>query len=350
MKILINCPNINIMGGVANHYLGLKPYWNENVKYNYTGSRGRTDGIYAIIGRLVIPYDIVKFIMKLICFNPDVVLLNPSLASFGMTRDMFYLRIAKVFRKKVFVFIHGWKHSYEEQFFQSNLFNTLCKADGILVLANEFKQKLVQNGYKRKVYLTTTKVDDRMTEDFNINEKTGKIENILFLARVEKEKGIYETIDSFSILKKKYPYLNLFIVGDGSEITNIKDYISRNNIDSITLTGMLRGEQLVEIFKKSDIYLFPTFHGEGMPTSILESMAFGLPIVTRPVGGTKDFFDENMGFITESLEPKVYADAIEQYINDSEKTLATSRYNYRYAKEHFMASKVAKSIEDILKQ
>ena len=39
MKILINTPNIYGIGGVANHYLGLKPYWKEMVLYNSIGSK-----------------------------------------------------------------------------------------------------------------------------------------------------------------------------------------------------------------------------------------------------------------------------------------------------------------------
>jgi glycosyltransferase involved in cell wall biosynthesis len=38
-----------------------------------------------------------------------------------------------------------------------------------------------------------------------------------------------------------------------------------------------------------DIFFFP-FYGEGMPISVLEAMAFSMPVITRNVGGIKDFF------------------------------------------------------------
>lgn len=51
------------------------------------------------------------------------------------------------------------------------------------------------------------------------------------------------------------------------------------------MTGKLLSEQ----FESGDIYILPTYF-EGMATSVLEAMAFGLPIITTPTGGVKDFF------------------------------------------------------------
>jgi glycosyltransferase involved in cell wall biosynthesis len=338
-KILINTPNIKKLGGIANHYLGLKSYWTENVRYNYVGSRN------GISGKYLLPFDVLKFIMRIVIFNPNVVLLNPSLVYNVMRRDMFFLRIVKLFSKKVAVFIHGWQLDYEDIFFNSNLFKTLCRAETIFVLARDFKDKLIEAGYYGNVSLATTKVDNKLIEGFEINQRTGKIENILFLARIERTKGIYETIDTYAILKKKYPLLKLIIAGDGSEFNPMKQYIQKNNIEGVSICGYVNGDKLIEILKNSDLSLFPTFYGEGMPTSVLEAMAFGLPVFTRPVGGIKDFFDENMGFVTESLDAQVFADSIEEYIKSPDKTLQTSIYNHNYAKEHFMASKVALEIE-----
>ena len=85
-KILINTPHLNkIGGGVTNHYLGLKPYWSNIVKYNYIGKRGEN-----CFGPFWLPYDIVKFIFRIIIFNPDYIILNPSLNKRTVNRDKLF--------------------------------------------------------------------------------------------------------------------------------------------------------------------------------------------------------------------------------------------------------------------
>ena len=88
-----------------------------------------------------------------------------------------------------------------------------------------------------------------------------------------------------------------------------------------------------------------------MPTVVLEAMAFGLPVFTRKVGGLADFFENGkMGYITDSLDPKDFAEAMIPYLEDIEQTKKVSQYNAKYAKEHFMASSVAKQIENTIKE
>ena len=59
MKLLINTPSLKFLGGgVANHYIGLRTFWTENVKYNVVGRRGGKSGS----GKYWLPWDIFKFI------------------------------------------------------------------------------------------------------------------------------------------------------------------------------------------------------------------------------------------------------------------------------------------------
>ena len=61
MKILINTPRLIPHGGVANHYIGLKEYWNEDVIYNPIGKKGNKSGS----GIFRLPINIMTFILKL---------------------------------------------------------------------------------------------------------------------------------------------------------------------------------------------------------------------------------------------------------------------------------------------
>ncbi len=75
------------------------------------------------------------------------------------------------------------------------------------------------------------------------------------------------------------------------------------------------------------MYLFLSYT-EGMPTVVLEAMIFGLPIFTRKVGGLIDFFENGkMGYISSSLDPVVFAEAMKPYIESSAKMKSVSLYN-----------------------
>lgn len=344
MKILINTPDLKKIGGVASHYAGLKMFWNENVKYNVVGKRGclQGSGIYCL------PWDIVKFVFKLYVFHPDVVMVNPSLGAGAMMRDSIFINIANALNFKVAVFIHGFNWNYAKKVDKKKLVNILNKASLIFVLGNIFKEELMSWGIKTPIVLTTTKVDDNLLRDFTPDVRSYKVGNMLYLARVEKAKGVYETIEVFNLLKQRYPDLTLTIVGDGTELPFVREYITHNHIPDVTVTGGLSGEALIRVYKNADIYILMSY-SEGMPTTVLEAMAFALPVFTRNLGGLPDFFENGkMGFITDSLSPQDFVNAIVPYMEDAKLTKRVSMYNYKYASEHFMASMVCKSIENKL--
>ena len=85
-----------------------------------------------------------------------------------------------------------------------------------------------------------------------------------------------------------------------------------------------------------------------MPTSVLEAMAFGLAVITRPIGGMADFFEEGkMGYLTTSLDPTDYLKKFKQLLEVEANILSVGKYNFDYAKQHFYASKVAQDLERI---
>lgn len=357
MRILIHTPFVTSLSGVSNHYLGLKPYFSKNVIYNqyWVGvdirRKIRVKLLYKPIRVTLMLFDIIKFIFLIIVYNRPIILINPSFRTAALKRDAYFLRIAKFFGCKVAVFIHGWDISYFKRIVnnEESFSSVWYKADAFFVLANEFKTYLQQLNIQSPIYLTTTKVDDRLLENI-LPKEIVRISTILFLARVEKEKGIFTTIDAFDILMRGYPTMNLRIVGDGSVLEEVKKYVKAKKLSNIHFTGTLTGNELKMEFLNADLYILPT-HEEGMPTSVLEAMAFGLPVITRPVGGLLDFFEnDKMGYMIETLNPRDYAEKIEILIKDINKTNSISSYNMQYAKGHFMASIIAPRLETIISQ
>lgn len=329
---------------MANHYRGLKKFWQEDVAYNIIGSRKNN------LGAVILFYDYVKFILLCAFKRYDLVLLNPSLGKTAIKRDALFLSISKYFNVKTVVFFHGWAAEMVAKIDERptsfvRLFN---KADKFIVLSEAFKMDLKKWGITKPIHLTTTKVNDVLIKNFNIEKRKWDF-SILFLTRVENYKGIFTALAAYKLIKNKFPEANLKVAGDGSELSNAKQYVEDHNLKNVSFLGNISGLELIKVFSNASIYILPS-HGEGMPTSVLEAMAFGLPIISRPVGGLVDFFEEGkMGCLLESLKPDDYSEAIIDLFEKKDKMKEIGEYNHKYAKKHFMASKVALEIEHILK-
>ncbi len=155
------------------------------------------------------------------------------------------------------------------------------------------------------------------------------------------------TVEAWRILKQKYPALVMTVAGDGSELKSVKEHVQAQKMEGITFLGWVYGPSKLEAFANADLCLFPTYR-EGMPNSVLEAMACGLPVATRAVGGVQDFFEDGkMGFLTESKESCVFAELLERLLLDYTRRHAIARYDYVFAKQHFAASAVALRLTNV---
>ena len=232
----------------------------------------------------------------------------------------------------------------------------ILSADCYIVLSSHFKKKLIEWGVKVPIHIETTAIDEKLLKNFKIENKIKNIKNststkILFLARIEKKKGIYETIEAIKILLERGNNIEFTIAGDGNELKKIRKYIKEDKVlnNKVDILGYVRGIKKTKVFSLNHIYCLPTY-SEGMPTSILEAMAFGMPVVTTPVGGLIDFFiDSEMGCFIKKNEPYTIADQIEEIMFNKDKIIDTAIYNHKYATKRFLASKVSKRVKEIYK-
>lgn len=349
MRVLVNTPDISAVGGVANYYKVLRPYLGPDVEYFIVASRPGEKGGFSFFRRLFRDY--WDFACRLRRGHFDLVHLNPSLLPKALLRDAGFLLLAKACGKKVVILVHGWDLRFERSIEKRFLFlfrMIYFRADAFVVLASAFQKTLRRWGYNRPVLLETTAVEDEEFASEAAMEQRAdpdrKRVNILFLSRVEREKGIFVALESYRLLKEKCDNISLTIAGDGPGLAEARRYAEQNQIRDVSFTGFVMGEQKRAAFLEGDIYLFPSF-GEGMPTSVLEAMAYGLPVVTRPTGGLVDLFeDSKMGFLIESLSPPDYVPVLERLISDRPLRERMGVYNREFASEHFRASRVAQRI------
>lgn len=342
-------------GGVSSYYNSVLPHMYESDQFTINIFEvGSFHGKNKLFHQIM---DQIKFFLKILSVKPDVVHVNPSLNLKGFIREGLLILSAKRKNTQVFVFFRGWDKQFAKKIdkiyrFFFNL--TYKKADVFIVLASEFKQKLYFWGIKKPVFLLTTAFDENLITYFSIQKKIEQIKKsknirILFLSRLEKKKGVFETIDAFRLLLAKNYNVTLSIAGDGNLTRKIYKYLSQYGLENkVSMLGYVSGNSKIDVLSKHDIYCFPTSYGEGMSNSLLEAMAFGLAVVTTSAGGIKDFFENGkMGYLCNTDHPEEISEMIEKFIYSKDLLSETAFYNHNYAVKHFTSSSAAQNLLDI---
>jgi glycosyltransferase involved in cell wall biosynthesis len=349
-KVLILVPAYSALGGIKNYYKTLKGLFTIPVLYQYRGGRNQPfRGGFFTEGRRII-HDISEYIKHLQSKRILLVHLNTSLSLASVLRDGIYILLAKFYKVKFIVFFRGWSDETVlaiEKHYLSLFRYVFFKSEAIITLSTKSKKTLLNWGYYREIYLETTLVDDNLLSDFTLDMRISKQAKsefvILFLARLQKEKGIYELLQAFNMLSIKYPSMRLIIAGSGTEENNLKKTIKGNKI---VMTGHIEGKEKAEVYLSSDLYVLPSYT-EGMPNSVLEAMAFALPVICTPVGALSEIIlDGENGIITEEADSQLIAEAIEKLYLNADLRTRISQLNYSFAQQ-FYSTEVVKRLEGI---
>jgi glycosyltransferase involved in cell wall biosynthesis len=345
-------PPANRSGGVTQYLRTLQPHFRSEIDYLTVGSRSDRERLGQSVVRL--SGDWWRFARTLMRRRHELVHLNPSLGSKALLRDGMELLIAKTLGRTVVVFTHGWDKRCERILAGLLLpvFRwVFCRADAFIVLGKEFERSLRSLGYRKAIFVEVAPIEEDLLtdeEEETAHDRTKEQRfSILFLARMEKQKGVYEALETYRILQREYPFVEMTMAGEGPELERARDYAKSQGLTQVEFPGHLQGPAKRQAFRRGDAYLLPSWT-EGLPISLLEAMAQGLPLVARAVGGLPDFFQNGkMGFLTESREPEVFASLLSQLITNRALCSGIAHFNRVYAREHFRPTQVAARLEDI---
>ncbi len=161
------------------------------------------------------------------------------------------------------------------------------KAYAIFTVSDYFTT-MVNDYSHRKIAVTIRPMISYTNSDI-VYDRTYQVPTsfkILFLGRIDKEKGLCELLKAAKILHEKGFVFHLEIIGDGSYMQNLISIKKELNIlDYVSFGGPVYDEvEKAKLYRDSDLYILPTYH-EGFPRTLYESMIFGTPIVTTIVGG-----------------------------------------------------------------
>ena len=183
------------------------------------------------------------------------------------------------------------------------------------------------------------------------NNKFHDKDYCLMLSTYEERKGHKYLLQALHAVTLKFPNLHLKIYGYGlpQEKKQIADEVVRlkleNNVtlnDFAPMTGPL--------LSNASILVVPSQAYESFGLTIIEAMAFSLPIVATDVGGIPEVLkDSNAGYVCSRSNPLEFADAIETILQSPGHARELGRNGRKTFERRFMAVTMAEHYATILK-
>ena len=223
------------------------------------------------IGVYEIPHGVIAYLMGKFWRIPVVISIisNPG-----------YTVIRKGLRKKL-----------------SNFMYKRCSA--ITVTGTKSKNFLIQNGINRKkIFIIVCPID---IEYFKVIPSVKKKYDIISIGRLSPEKELFNLLKIVSILKNSMPNIKVGIAGNGPERKKIEMEISRLHLESnVDMLGYIK--DTADCFNSGRIFVL-TSSSEGLPRTILQAMACGLPCVSSDVGDISDIITNGInGYLIEDYK------------------------------------------------
>ncbi|HRE40178.1 MAG TPA: glycosyltransferase family 4 protein [Ignavibacteria bacterium] len=276
-------------------------------------------------------------------FRYDVLILQVY-GNFSFYFEDFISLISKLSGKKIIYTIHGGSFG---EFFDKNrnwVTRVLKRADVITTPSDFLRIILEKRGF------TSTVIPNIINfKEYHFKIRDTFKPNILWMRTFHPVYNPLMALKTLQILLKKMKDAHLYMAGfDAGYKEEIRSYIEKNKLEnSVTLMGVILGNEKQEIANKCDIYI-NTNNIDNTPVSLIEMGAFGIPIITTNVGGITYMYNNmETAFLVDPNDSEKMAEYIEYIINNNSDVKKIVENSYNYIKI-YDSENVLKMWEDLL--
>ena len=288
-------------------------------RFFHTAARENFNGIDLV--RLHPPFRWLEIFLRLLTTHRDL----DAFYIIGTPKfSVWAILLARIFNKPVTLALTGKAEIFSAEKNWRNKILATCTH--YVATTREIRDGFVESGgiAPEKISILPHGIDTKKFPQSNENlRRELKISHgiaperkvLLFCARVVRDKGVDTLQDVWKILHAKFPDALLYVVGGGlNHLLDELRELSAALDDSIKVIGEVDAPQ--EFYQLADVYIFPSRH-EGLPTSLLEAMASGLPSVTSDIGGCEDVIaDDVNGYRVYSEDAAAFAEKISVLFED----------------------------------
>lgn len=229
--------------------------------------------------------------------------------------------------------------------------------DHIVITGEALRQKLIEHNRYLPEHITSipTGIDLNYYKPHEKNEKREKLgvknkNTIGILATLRDWKGHDYLLDAFAKLSKTNNEWQVLIIGDGPRRKHLETKIKTLGLeDSVFLVG--NQNNVPEWLACLDIFALPSYGEEGVPQSIMQAMACGIPVISTTVGAIREIIVEiganQTGIIVPPKDTNALKDAMFTLMCDEDIRSKLSSNAVAFANERFGIDKMLSSMERV---
>lgn len=216
------------------------------------------------------------------------------------------------------------------------------KITRLICLSNFVKNKIVSGGFSAEKI--TIKPNFLLPE---IIDTKDKVNDVLFIGRLSREKGIYDVLEAAD----KLPKVTFSILGTGTEEVALRTEIKRRNIKNIKFLGFQFGSEKNQIIKKSKLLVLPSLCYETFGLVILEAFQYKVPVISSNIGSLPELVQHGKtGFLFNSGDISNLVEQIKLLLANSKKRGEFGENGFRLLQEKYSIELNYKQLISIYKQ
>ena len=177
---------------------------------------------------------------------------------------------------------------------------------------------------------------------------------LLQAGRLIEKKGWQTTLRAFARFRKEFPGARLSIAGEGPQLEELQSLARELQIDgAVDFAGFVSQEELRELLYSSHIFLHPSETGrdgnqEGVPNSMLEAMASGLPIFATRHGGIPEAIENKVsGILVNERDHRALADGLIETAKSPDRIRAMGHVASESVAKKFSQAEQTRWLEEI---
>jgi glycosyltransferase involved in cell wall biosynthesis len=231
--------------------------------------------------------------------------------------------------------------------------------DALIALTQETRDALIWLGAQReKIWVIPNSINIERFEklpppDVFLN-KCGVVPNtkiILYVGRVDWNKGLDLALTSFSLIAEELPEAVMVILGrDFGYLSQLRDLSCRLGLkDRVLFLGEVSEAMLHSAYSAAEVLLLSSVY-EGLPTVVLEAMACGVPVIAFRAGGTAYTIEHGKtGLLADYGDYKGMAEQLLSVLSDGSFKNRLVRNAREVVQKHYSWAKNSRRVEELYK-